>query len=419
MTVDRERLARALGGQGLAWLRQRLRARLEQGAALRGVLRLARPTVGEREAIERLLGSKTRGEGLSVRLEELEGLLRHGGLAGDLAEAVEALEGPVRSLRQAREEAERAWELLFGSAAEACARHGAQAQEWLGDLRQTGLLKRVAQGEVHEGNRLLGLALAVAQRLPAGGLPLAELAAGAAGDSHALDAGRPLGTLCVRLAARLGGAEGWETPEERRDAWAGVGVLSDELSAPALVLNLRADPARVTGRLMALHADAGEPQRLSIRQLLRAPPRFSPDVTGNVVYVCENPNVVATAANVLGARSRPLVCTEGQPRTAVRLLLGALTTAGVELRFHADFDWAGIRIGNLLVRRHGAMPWRMGSSDYASVGGGVSLGEGVVIAEWEPALTDVMREVGLAVHEEQVMSPLLADLESPWALPRE
>ena len=140
MTVDRERLARALGGQGLAWLRQRLRARLEQGAALRGVLRLARPTVGEREAIERLLGSKTRGEGLSVRLEELEGLLRHGGLAGDLAEAVEALEGPVRSLRQAREEAERAWELLFGSAAEACARHGAQAQEWLGDLRQTGLL---------------------------------------------------------------------------------------------------------------------------------------------------------------------------------------------------------------------------------------------------------------------------------------
>lgn len=417
MTVDRERLTRALGGEGLVWLRERLRARLEHGAALRGVLRLAKPTAEEREAIERLLGCKMRGEGVSVRLEELEALLREGELAGDLAEAVEALEGPVRALRQEREEAEEAWEQLFRSAAEVWARHGTRAQEWLTDLRQTGLLKRLVEGDVLEAARFLGLALAVADRFPARGLPLAELAAGTSGDSHALDAGRPLGTLCARLAARLGGAEGWETAEERRDAWAGVGVLSDELSAPALVLNLRADPASVTGRLMALHADAGEPQRLSIRQLLRARPRFSPDITGNVVYVCENPSVVATAANVLGGRAQPLVCTEGQPRTAVRLLLGGLAAAGIELRFHADFDWAGVRIGNLLARRHGAKPWRMSPEDYRSVRGGVALGEGFVAAEWEPALTAAMREVDLAVHEEQVMAMLLADLEGANLVP--
>lgn len=413
MTVDRARLAVALGGEGLAWLRQRLRARLEQGTALRGALRLARPTAVEREAVERLLGCKTRGEGVSVHLEELEELLRQGGLAASLTEAIETLEGPVRALRQEREDGERAWAQLFRSAEQLWSRHGTHAQQWLADVRQTGLLKRLVGGEVEEAAQLLARAQAVADRLPAGGLPLAELAAAVAGDSHALDAGRPLGTLCARLAAKLGGAEGWDTAEERRDAWASVGVLADELSAPALVLNLRADPASMTGRLMALHAEAGEPQRLSIRQLLRVPPRFSADVTGSVVYVCENPSVVATAANVLGARAQPLVCTEGQPRTAVRLLLGGLTAAGVELRFHSDFDWAGLRIGNLLMRRHGARPWRMGAADYGSVRGAVGLGEGFVSAGWDPALAGVMREMGCAVHEEQVMATLLVDLERP------
>jgi len=410
VSVDQERLARALGGEGLAWLRERLRARLEQGMPLQGVLRLARPTSVERESLRRLLGRGMRGEGVSVRAEELEALLREAGLAGDLVEAIEALEGPVRARRVEREELGRAWERLLHEASEGWARHGARAREWIEGLRQGGLLKRLAEGDVREGARLLGLALAVADRLPARGLPLAELAAGTAGDSHALDAGRPLGTLCVRLAAKLGGAEGWESTEERRDVWAGVGVLSDELSAPALVLNLRADAMGATGQLMALHAEAGEPQRLSIRQLLRAEPRFSRGVTGGIVYVCENPSVVATAANSLGTSARPLVCTEGQPKTAVRLVLGALVAVGIELRFHVDFDWAGVRIGNLLARRHGARPWRMGVEDYRSARGGVALGEGFVIAAWEPPLTTAMREVDRAVHEEQVMGTLLADL---------
>nr|WP_274622555.1 TIGR02679 family protein [Myxococcus fulvus] len=374
-------------------------------------MRQLQATMVERESLERLMGRGMRGEGISVRLEELEALLREAGLAEDLVEAIEALEGPVRALRLEREEVERAWVKLFHSASEGWRRHGARAAQWLEGLWQGGLLKRLAEGDAREAGRLLDLALAVADRLPARGVPLAELAAGTTGDSHALDAGRPLGTLCTRFAAKLGGAEGWESAEERRDVWAGVGVLLDELSAPALVLNLRADTAGVTGRLMATHAETGEPQRLSIRQLLRAEPRFSRACTGDVVYVCENPSVVATAANVLGASARPMVCTEGQPKTAVRLLLGALVAVGVELRFHVDFDWAGVRIGNLLTRRHGAKPWRMGAEDYRSARGGVSLGADSVLAEWEPVLTREMREVGLAVHEEQVMGALLADLE--------
>lgn len=410
MKVDRERLLQAVGGHAFDWVWSRIRARMEAGQPLSGTVRHPRPSEEERGGLARLLGRPLRGEGISLRLEELESLLLRGGLAPDLRAAAEALGGPVRPVREERERTEQAWEELYSSAVARVARHGAGGQLWLEELRQGGLLKRASRGELMEAARLLELALEVAARLPAGGMSLAELAAAVGRDSHALDEGRPLGTLCVRLAARLGGVEGWETAEKRRDAWASVGVLCDELSAPGLVLNLRAGPGGVTGRVMALHAEAGEPQRLSIRQLLREPPRFSVEHTGPLVSICENPNVVAAAANRLGATASPLICTEGQPKTAVMLLLRALSAAGVALRFHVDFDWAGLRIGNLLARRYGARPWRMTAADYRSVPGEVELGEDAVVVEWAPELSEAMRLTGRAVYEEQVLEGLLEDL---------
>jgi uncharacterized protein (TIGR02679 family) len=128
------------------------------------------------------------------------------------------------------------------------------------------------------------------------------------------------------------------------------------------------------------------------------------------VYVCENPNVVAAAAHRLGARSAPLVCVEGQPKTAARLLLTGLAAAGVRLAYHGDFDWPGLRIANLIIRRHGAVPWRMNAADYARAAGG-SLLEGLPVdAVWDERLRPAMQAAGRAVHEEQVLADLLADL---------
>src|SRR5438067_9664159 len=54
----------------------------------------------------------------------------------------------------------------------------------------------------------------------------------------------------------------------------------------------------------------GQPVYLTARQLLRDPPLF-PSLRGRRVYVCENPTVVAEAANVLGFASAPVVCASG------------------------------------------------------------------------------------------------------------
>lgn len=349
--------------------------------------------------------SPSRGATLTLRLDALERILRHAGLCGHLSDAVEAVFGPVvdRRARKVRLDAE--WQALFASFLREDERP--QVRAWLTERRTRLLARRFSGQDPDRGRKLLTDALEVVRRLPARGLPLAELAVSVTGDSHALDAGQPLGTLVVAAAARLGGVGDWHGAAARRDAWAALGVLLDELSAPVLTLNLSGDPDSLTGRVLNLHAETGEPGRLSVRQLVRHPVKLLPVAT---VCVCENPAVVAAAAERLGVESAPLVCLEGQPKTAARLLLDQLRRMGARLAYHGDFDWGGVAIANLIFERHGAIPWRFTAADYRELRGGTELTGRPVAAVWDPELEPAMRAAGRAVHEEQVLDDLLTDL---------
>jgi uncharacterized protein (TIGR02679 family) len=283
-----------------------------------------------------------------------------------------------------------------------------ELENWLAHLRATGLLRRYG---IATAQFLVSQALKVLSALPTQDVTLAEFAAATVGDAHGLDPDTSLGTLVLRPVAALGKCDKWDDAQSRREAWASVGVICDELSAPVLVLNLRASDDQPTSRALRIHADAGEPTFLSIRQLLRAPPIFSCEATASVVYVCENPSVVAAAANRLGKASCALVCIEGQPRTATRLLLKRLQSAGIRLAYHGDFDWAGIQIANTILSRHAAEPWRMGVNDYrAAAIHSLALSGLPVAATWDSDLMPAMCELGRAIHEEQVTETLIADL---------
>jgi uncharacterized protein (TIGR02679 family) len=80
------------------------------------------------------------------------------------------------------------------------------------------------------------------------------------------------------------------------------------------------------------------------------------------------------------------------------------------LRYHGDFDWGGVRIGNVVFRRHGALPWRYETADYLAAPKGTPLAGAAVEASWDGALATAMREDGRAVHEEGVVEGLLEDL---------
>jgi uncharacterized protein (TIGR02679 family) len=388
---------------------ERVRSRVERGASpASGTVSLRDATESERDGIARLFGRKlSRANTLTVDLGELDALIRDSGAATSLAEAIETLWGPIRNLRGDQLALAQRWSAVFDEFVQSNS-HDSIRVAWLEELRSSGFLRRIVRQDPVAGCRLLESALNVIDHLPASDTHLAELAARTANDSHALDPGELLSSLALRYIARLDGDQAdVETPDGRRSAWASVGVICDELSAPVLCLNLSTTGNSVTERALRLHSEAGEPYRLSVRQLMRDPLSFA---RIPAAFIVENPVVIAACASRLGPACAPLICIEGQPKTAARLLLTQLSAAGVPLRYHGDFDWPGITIGNLIMARHGATPWRFSTSDYVPSPTGRPL-EGVPIeASWDPDLRAAMEAKAIALHEERVLEVLLPDL---------
>lgn len=181
----------------------------------------------------------------------------------------------------------------------------------------------------------------------------------------------------------------------------------NELARPALVLNL----LQADGR----PAYPGQPTWLSLRRLVREP-LVGGDLRGKVVFVCENPNLVAIVADTLGSRSAPLVCTDGMPAAAQRTLLRQLVGLGAQLRYHGDFDWPGIRIANLMVAQFGAVPWRMDEADYreavamSASEDAPTLTGAAVSPAWNAGLGQAMQELDRPIAEEAVAARLVGEL---------
>ena len=412
------RLHKRLGGDELAALRQRLRRHFERAApgAPPGLLRLGSLSVAEREALALLTGRPPRdSKSMRIDVARLDATLRGAGIAGSLREALEQIDGPIAHLASVRAAARASWSAVVASCAHPALGGYLQAPAAL------GLLKRLARQSPLAAAHLLQAVEAVLRRLPAGGLARAQLAAETLGNAHALDTGQATATLVLAVWRQIEpsppGIDGHDGPpddppdsapdERTRDVWARAGVLVNELARPALLLNLPVQANEVPV------CTPGEPAYLSLRRLLRTPPRWA--VAGLTVFVCENPNLVAIVADRLGVRCGPLVCTDGMPAAAQRTLLTQLAQAGAHLRYHGDFDWAGVQIANHVMRAWGAQPWRFAALDYEAAAASAShtrrdLAHTRVAASWDSALAPLMQRHGLAIAEEAVAASLLGDL---------
>jgi uncharacterized protein (TIGR02679 family) len=413
------RLQRLLGGDQLSALRRRLRRRFERAAADRPIehIRIDRLTAEEYVALASLLGRPQRYcNSLQIDVQHLDAALQRAGIASSLRAALERLDGPITNLAAARLADETLWSRVIA---------GRSDPELAGFLRAPeglSLLKRLARQDPLVAAELCRRAEAVLRRLPAKGTARSQLAAEALGDAHALDSGQPAATLVLavwrRLARRLDESTLTQLAadlqpagacERIRDIWATAGVLVNELARPALFLNM---PTKTSEA--GCWCD-GEPTYRSLRALLRSPPSWN--VAGRKVYVCENPNLLAIAADHWGRNCAPLVCTEGMPAAAQQCLLAQLAQAGALLFYHGDFDWPGLRIGNYVMREFGAEPWRFGVTDYiaavrAVASAGQSLKGKTAEAAWDTALAAAMQQHRLSVAEEALASSLLQDLES-------
>jgi uncharacterized protein (TIGR02679 family) len=411
------RLQRLLGGDSLTSLRRRLRQRFERGPldGKLGRIRISDLSEHEHAALAGLMGRPARFSGsIQIDVPVIDAALSRAGVAASLREALEHIDGPIIHAETARTELKAGWATTISSANHPGLSNFLQAPPGL------GLLKRLSNSDTGIAARLCSCADTVLKALPADGKTRAQLAAQTLGDAHALDTGEAVATLVLAVWRRMSLDQ--DTYEEKstiengvreigedriRDIWAKAGILVNELARPALFLNLR-----VNGN-QALPLSSGEPSYASLRFLLRSDPLW--DVRGRDIYVCENPNLLAIVADKLGMNSAPIVCTEGMPAAAQRIILQQLVTAGGRLHYHGDFDWPGLRIANHVMREFGAVPWRFDANEYlAAVARAPRPGFGLtgleVLASWDEALTAAMRFHGLAIAEESLADELLQDL---------
>jgi uncharacterized protein (TIGR02679 family) len=420
---DDPRLHRLLGGESIAWLVQRARDRLEAGRPLAGTVTLTGATGEQRRAVERLTGRPPRsGTSLSVSLPEVDRVLRDSGAApGGLSEAVALLTGPLRDRNRDRSDRAHAWTTAFAPLDDAVAGR-AELSAWRDWLDATGVVRRLAPSP-DVALVLLGQVAAVLRRLPSRDIPIGRLAAECCGDAHALDDGRPAGTLALSAVRALAGPPfAADTgADSRRTLWACVGVHLDDLSSLVLCLGLPGDARTALGKVLLLHRETGQPAVLTLRQLRCHDEALS----AGLIRVCENPVVIAAAADELGSRCPPLICVGGQPSAATWRLFDLLAAGGAEFRYHGDFDWGGIRIASAVRQRVGQgksrwQPWRYDKDAYEAAVTAVldvhtaarlsRLAGEPVATPWDPDLAAAMTRHDVRIEEELFLDTLLSDL---------
>lgn len=413
MAVDQAKVLRMLGTPELAWVVSRIRTRLERGEPIDGTLSLLGATPAQRRAAARLLGRTAgRGTSLSVPLPEVAEQLWRAAAAPNLVAAVEVIGGPVRNLAAERAADLQRWSDALNPARSSCLSQLSWYRDWLDSISRDGTVTRlIRQGHAD----VIGQASAVLELLPnsadGASTVLSDLAAEATDDERALAEG-PLAGLVLRALAAREGVQAQAGRDAEQALWSAAGVVADDLASQVLVLNVRAagDPV---GRWLTEAADAGEPFRLTLRQL--AAVTVLPWALE--IYVCASSALVRAAAEQLGTRCPALVCTEGEPSVACARLLQAAVGSGSALHWHGEFSWPGLRGTATAIRRLQARPWLMSATDYRAAlsatrppGGAFPLKGPPEPSPWDPRLAEAMRLTGRGISEELVLPGLLETL---------
>lgn len=389
-----------------------VRRRLErQGLDNRGRVRLPEVSPGARLTVQVLTGRRAAS---TVDLGALEQALRRLGIGRDLAEALAALGHPVSTaMAERRTERKAAAAARDAARAEVATWAEPWRDEWIDGVIRAGGLRGLDTPAAITLVRSVRAALDAIDDLavdgaddprPARPVGRVDLAARLFGSSHALDTGTRLEAATTRaLELRQG-------PADPRVLWERSGVHLDLTSGPALTWRLPLRPDSPLGTL----TERANALRVPVHLTQFALHRHPVDTTAHAdVLVVENPRIVEAAAQM--DVPTPVVAANGNPSGAVRLLLDQLAASGARLRYHGDFDAAGLAICGRMAGI-GLVPWRMTAADYETAlddarAAGVVLLDDPAPAPptpWDPALAPAFDRHRLVVHEERLLPGLLS-----------
>ena len=396
MTVPRSLLDPSLKPLWLA-----LRRRLDRyGPDRRGATTCPDLSPAGRLTLTSLLGKAATKQ---IDLAAIEAALVERGIGTDLDEALRLLGYPASAeaekRRQVRARSEQARDSFRNRVADW---PEPWAFEWADDVARVGLLADLdgdgAAALASDSRRLLDEIAA-----NDGTVSRAEVAAGLFGSAHALDPGTRLAAVVAKALRQFVG------PLEGRELWDTAGIMIDRVSAPALTWQLPVSGDSPLDRQIRAASEGSLPLHLSLLALRRHPVAVA---GGTTVLVVENPRLVEAAVE-RGVRGS-VIAANGNPSNAVTTLLGQLWSCGAVVRYHGDFDAAGIAMTHRL-HEAGAIPLSMDASDYLAA---IDRAEAAGIrletdhgrcgpTSWDPALEVAMNERRLVIHEEYVLDQVL------------
>lgn len=397
----------SLADPGMSSLWSAVRQRLDRsGTALRGTIRTPRVEQRCMPALAALVG---RSPTARLDLGELEAGLIRLGVGRDLNSALELLGFPPDpALRKRREARDTARDARGAVQSELEDWPEPWASEWGLDLLRSGLLNGLdapaAVSLLADVRKLIDARNRLAGRIAS----RVELAARLFGSAHALDRQTKLAAAAERALRYSIAPDGDEF--EGRALWEAAGIAADSVSAPALTWGLRPLGESPLATMLTAAADAAMPFHVNLRALRALPVEAA---VGSPVLVVENPSVIENAAD--GLVPFGLVCTNGNPTSAVVELIDQLAASGVDLH-HRDFDAAGIGICRRMADR-GCVPWMMSAGDYLGAvqradTQGVPLPHDNGVAgptPWDPPLEAEFDKRRCVVHEELVVAEVLRE----------
>lgn len=379
-------------------------SRIERnGDAWRGTVRLSGYSPASVRTLTTLIGRPGRK---TVDLALLEKELIRLGVSKDLPGALAALGAPVSPMPAARRaERSRVERGRLAAKAQADTWPEQWASDWVDEIIRAGLLARRGEDEalllVHQVRQILD----ALDDLTDSTFSRVDLAAEVLGSAHALDDGTLLERATVRaLAYRQGGSE-----LARADPWSSIGGHRSLISGAALTWHLPVTSDHSLAQAVAICDELSIPFVVTQMALDSAGLGF---VSGSDVLLVENPRVLEHAVQIRSSQS--MICGNGNPSMTVRGLVDRLIGDGAVVRYHGDFDAAGIEICERM-RARGVRPWRMTAGDYLdALEGARAAGVRLPIdptpcgpTPWDPDLQDVFNEHRLVVHEERLLQQIV------------
>ena len=393
----------SLATDELAVLWALVRDRLEHnGDQWRGRVRIPLLTAKGRLALESLVGRRLRSQ---VGFAEIETGLARIGVAEQLPNALTQLGFPPIGKVAARRSAKAA-----ATAARDAARNLAAgwpepwAGQWIDGVIRAGILAGL---DVDSATTLVTSTRRVVDALGAPDAPSmsrVDLAARWLGSSHALDTGTRIERAVTR-ALSFADDDG----DDGRSLWERSGAHSDLVSGAALTWNLPLTKNHPLAIAVKASTNVGVPFVFTQLALRSFPVELESD---SAVLVVENPRVLEHAAQIRSAV--PVVCANGNPSATVQRLVRQLVDSGIDVRYHGDFDAAGIAMCARMIAA-GAVPWQMTAHAYrAAVADAAQHGIDLPLdshpsppTPWDPELAIAFDRARRIVHEERLLDLLV------------